>query len=213
MRHDKKTMNFQRRMLGLMGFLLPLTTILGFIGGDRNAGDFWYSISAQYYATSRDFMVGTLYTFGCFLITYLGYDIGDRTTCKFSAAMAFGILLFPCNTTAAGPTTGLLNLPTPVSHILHCICAALLFGSFAYMIGWRFTKTDAALKTTGKQKRDLIYRMCSWIIIAAMAVQVVTSIIGIGWMTIVNETVMLWSFSFAWEVKGGFIKKLADTTP
>ncbi len=213
MRHDKKTMNFQRRMLGLMGFLLPLTTILGFIGGDRNAEDFWYSISAQYYATSRDFMVGTLYTFGCFLITYLGYDIGDRATCKFSAAMAFGILLFPCNTTAAGPTTGLLNLPTSVSHILHCICAALLFGSFAYMIGWRFTKTDAALKTTGKQKRNLIYRMCSWIIIAAMAVQVVTSIIGIGWMTIVNETVMLWSFSFAWEVKGGFIKKLADTTP
>lgn len=213
MRHDKKTMNFQRRMLGLMGFLLPLTTILGFIGGDRNAEDFWYSISAQYYATSRDFMVGTLFTFGCFLITYLGYDIGDRATCKFSAAMAFGILLFPCNTTAAGPTTGLLNLPTPVSHILHCICAALLFGSFAYMIGWRFTKTDTTLKTTGKQKRDLIYRMCSWIIIAAMAVQVVTSIIGIGWMTIVNETVMLWSFSFAWEVKGGFIKKLADMTP
>ena len=211
MRHDKATMNFQRRMLALMGFLLPLTTILGFIGGDRNAPDFWWSISAQYYATSRDFMVGTLWVFGCFLIAYLGYDLGDKLTTTFSAVMAFGILLFPCKTSAAGPTTGLLNLPTELSHVIHCICAAGLFGSFAYMIGFRFTKHDEKKKyTTEKLNRDEIYSICALIIGTAMCSQVVTSILGIGWATIVNETIMLWAFSFAWAVKADWFKKWRD---
>ena len=210
MKRDKATMNFQRRMLALMGFLLPLTTILGFIGGDRNAEDFWHSISAQYYATNRDFMVGTLYMFGCFLITYLGYDLGDKITNTFSALMAFGIILFPCSTSAAGPTTGLLNLPTPVSHVVHCICAAALFGSFAYNIGWRFTKSATKLTTEGKQIRNTIYKLCSRIIIGGMVLQVITSVVGIGWMTIVNETIMLWAFSFAWAVKSDTFKKYAD---
>lgn len=210
MKHDKTTMNAQRRCLAIMGFLLPiLSTILGFIGGDRNAPDFWWSISAQYYSTARDIMVGTLFTFGCFLIVYMGHDLGDKVTCRFSAAMAFGILIFPCKTSAAGPTTGILNLPTDVSHIIHCIVAMLLFASFAYMIGWRFTKS-AASSTIEKHKRNVIYKICAAIIIGVMVLQVITSVIGIGWMTIVNETIMLWAFSFAWAVKSDTFKRFAD---
>ena len=207
--HDKATMNKQRKILAVIGLLLPLTTLLGFIGGDRNAYDFWYSISAQYYATNRDCMVGGLAIFSFFLFAYLGYDIGDRLTCCFSGAMSAGILIFPCKTSAAGPTTGIFNLPTPLSHTIHCIVAALLFASFAYMIGCRFTRHDPALVlTAGKQKRNNIYHVCAIIIMIGMTSQFITSILNISWFTIINETVMLFAFSFAWGVKSHLFDNL-----
>ncbi len=212
MRHDKKTMNYQRRMLALMGFLLPiLSTLPGFIAGDRNAPDFWWSISATFYATTMIFMCSDLSIFSFFLCTYKGYDIGDRVTCCFSGAMSAGILLFPCKTSAAGETTGVFNLPTPISHIIHCIVAGLLFGSFAFMIGCRFTKHDPALVLTEKKKqRDRIYKTCALVILTAMTMQILTSLLDIGWFTIINETIMLWAFSFAWAVKSDLFKRWRD---
>lgn len=212
MKHDKATMNAQRKALALTGFLLPiLSTIPGFIAGDRNAPDFWWSISATFYATSCIFMIMTLGRFSGYLFTYKGYDIGDKITCRFSAAMAYGIVLFPCKTSAAGPTTGVFNLPTPISHVIHCIIAALLFGSFAYMIGFRFTKTDKTTALTeGKRKRNITYIVCASIISLAMVSQVISSICKVGWMTIVNETIMLWAFSFAWLVKADGVKYFND---
>ncbi len=211
MKHDKASMNHQRRMLALTGFLLPiLSTIPGFIAGDRNAFDFWFSISATFYATSCIFMIMTLGRFSGYLFTYEGYDLGDKATCRFSATMAYGIVLFPCSTSAAGPTTGVFNLPTPISHVIHCIIAALLFGSFAYMIGFRFTKTNMLVMTEQKKKKNRVYRICACIIVAAMLCQVATSILDIKWFTIINETIMLWSFSFAWAVKSDMVKKWID---
>ena len=131
--------------------------------------------------------------------------------CKFSAAMAAGILIFPCSCDAAGDRTGILNLSTPVSNVFHCICAALLFASFAYMIGWRFTKTDMPMRMTGqKEIRNTVYRACAGVIILFMLCQVVTSLCNIGWMTIVNEAMMLWAFSFAWAVKAGVFIQFKD---
>lgn len=212
MRHDKKTMNYQRRVLALMGVLLPvLAPLMGFIAYEKNGKEFWYSISATFYATSNICMIGVLAIFAFFLVTYKGYDIGDRLTTSFSSLMALGILIFPCSTSAAGETTGIFNLPTPVSHIIHCIVAGLLFGSFAFMIGLRFTKHDKALVLTEKKKqRDRIYKTCALIILTAMAMQVLTSMLDIGWFTIINETIMLWSFSFAWAVKSDTFKKWRD---
>ena len=204
LKHDKASMNFQRRMLSLMGLLLPvLAPLLGFIAYDRNAPDFWWSISATFYATSNWLMIGTLAIFSFFLWTYKGYDIGDDFTTKLSSITALLILVFPCKTSATGPTTGILDLPTNISHVIHCIDALMLFGSFAYMIGCRFTKTGAIELTDGKKRRNTVYRICATVIVSAMLSQAATSILGIGWMTIVNEAIMLWAFSFAWAVKSG----------
>ena len=155
-------------------------------------------------------MIGVLAIFAFFLWTYKGYDIGDNRTSCFSAAMAIGILIFPCNCLAAGPTTGIFNLPTNVSNIIHCIVAALLFGSFAYMIGFRFTRTNCKDMSNGKKKRNLIYIVCASIIVFFMLVQILTSVLGIRWMTIVNEAFMLWAFSFAWAIKAGVFKQFKD---
>lgn len=214
MRHDKATMNKQRRALAIIGFLLPILCIvpgLPFIS--INGPTFWYSISATYYATSGDIMRLALGIFGGWLITYLGYDIGDRLTCILSGVFSFCIVAFPCKCDAAGVTTGIFNLPTDLSHIAHCIFAALLFGSFAYMVGWRFTKTDAKTKqemTYGKLVRNDIYRACALIIIAAMILQAGSSILKLAWFTIINETIMLWAFSFAWAIKAGMFTKFVD---
>lgn len=210
-KHDKETMNWQRKVLALYGVLLPiLAPLFGFLAYSKNGPEFWYSISATFYATSNILMIGVLAVFAFFLWTYKGYDIGDRFTCKFSASMAIGILVFPCDCAAAGYTTGILNIPTRISNVIHCIIAALLFASFAYMIGFRFTKTVYRVITYGKQMRNKIYRICMGIILAFMANQVVTSLLNIGWMTIVNEAIMLWSFSFAWAVKSGVFIKFND---
>lgn len=210
MRHDKQTMNFQRKYLALLGILLPvLAPLLGFIAKDKNAPDFWYSISATYYASSGWIMAGILFTFACFLLSYRGYDIGDRATCTFSGIMALSILIFPCACSAAGETVGILNLPRMVSHGVHCTVAMALFGSFAYMIFFRFTKSDGFI-TTQKETRNKIYRACGILIIIFMINQIVTSILNIGWFTIINEAFMLWAFSFAWAVKAGCFKKLNE---
>lgn len=208
---DKETMQWQRRMLALYGVLLPiLAPLVGFIAYSKNGPTFWYSISATFYASSNIFMIGTLAVFAFFLWTYRGYDLGDFFTCKFSAAMSIGILVFPCECDAAGVTTGVLNLPTAVSNVFHCIIAALLFGSFAYMIGFRFTKSGADSKTKGKEKRNKAYIICAIIIAAFMLNQVITSVLDIRWMTIVNEAFMLWAFSFAWAVKAGMFEQFED---
>lgn len=210
--YDKLTMAWQRRMLALYGALLPvLAPLFGFLAYSKNGPHFWWSISATYYATSNILMIGVLGTVAFFLWTYKGYDIGDSISCKFSAAMAAGILVFPCSCDAAGDRTGILNLSTSVSNVFHCICAALLFASFAYMIGWRFTKTDMPMRMTGqKEIRNTVYRACAGVIILFMLCQVVTSLCNIGWMTIVNEAIMLWAFSFAWAVKAGVFIQFKD---
>lgn len=211
--YDKLTMNWQRKMLALFGALLPvLAPLLGFIAYSKNGPHFWWSISATYYATSNILMIGVLGVVAFFLWTYKGYDIGDSFTCKLSASAALGILMFPCSCDAAGDTTGILNISTNISNVFHCICAAILFGSFAYMIGFRFTKTGGPeIRATEKKiTRNLIYRICAGIIAFFMFNQVITSLLNIGWMTIVNEAFMLWAFSFAWAVKANVFKKFKD---
>lgn len=212
-KYDKKSMKYQRRFLALLGVLLPiLSVVLGLPAAERNGPEYWYSISATFYATSGWVMAGVLCGFFGFLKTYKGYDLGDRCTTNFSAFMALGILIFPCKCQAAGERTGIFNLPTETSNVIHCIIAALLFGSFAYMIGFRFTKTWDPLfhQTKKKETRNKIYRVCALIITLAMANQVLTSILGIKWFTIINETIMLWAFSFAWAVKADTFKKWRD---
>ena len=213
MKHDKDSMNWQRRILAVLGVLLPiLAPLFGLLAYSKNGPTFWYSISATFYASSNILMIGILTVFAFFLYCYQGYDIGDKFTTTFSASMAIGILIFPCNCAAADTTVGILNIPVNISNIIHCTVAALLFASFAYMIGFRFTKSNyKGEKISNKKKlRNKIFYGCAGIIVLFMLNQVVTSILDIGWMTIVNEAIMLWSFSFAWAVKAGTFKKFND---
>lgn len=211
LKNDKETMHWQRKMLALFGALLPiLAPLFGFIAYSKNGPHFWWSISATFYATSNILMIGILWTVAYFLWTYKGYDIGDSISCKFSAISALLILVFPVQCDASTDTVGILNIPANISNVFHCISAALLFGSFAYMIGFRFTKTNNKVVSNKKITRNKIYYICAGIIVGFMILQVITSLLNIGWMTIVNEAFMLWAFSFAWAVKADVFVKFKD---
>lgn len=188
--------HFQRLVLGIICGLLPICCILfGLIGASESPlGDvWWHSISATYYSSSQVWMIGSLVLASFFFATYKGYDMGDKVLTTTGAVSSLGIVIFPCYTTVFDKC-GLFMLPTFVSSRLHNLCAATLFMSFAVMILTQFTKGQ-------DKKRNILYYTCGTIIVAFMISQVVTSLLGISWMTLINEFFMLEAFAVAWIVK------------
>ena len=81
---DKATIKWQRNILSLFGFLLPiLAPLFGFLAYSKNGPHFWWSISATYYATSNILMIGVLGVVAFFLWTF------KRAIFAFAAAIAF----------------------------------------------------------------------------------------------------------------------------
>ena len=133
------------------------------------------------------------------------------------------IVINPCLTLISAKYVGVFLIPVEISNVIHCASAGALFALFAYMIAFRFTKHNSLtikdiwhytwhsrFAETKKATRNRLYYICALIIVIFMLVQVITSLLDIGWMTIVNEWVMLTAFSVAWLTKGGWIKPLND---
>lgn len=186
----------QRLVLGLICGLLPICCIVfGLFGADTAilGSSWWHSISATYFSNSQVWMIGSLVLASFFFLTYKGYDLGDRVMTNISSVSSISIVIFPCGN-GVFERCGLFMLPTKLSSTLHNISAAVLFISFAAMILTQFTKGQ-------DKKRNRVYYTCGIIIVLAIISQAITSICNIGWMTIVNEFVMLEAFAVAWIVK------------
>ena len=196
--------HYQRFMLGVICGLLPVACLLfgalGEIRGINYPG--WYnSISATYFSNARMCMIGALCLCAFFLFTYQGYDLGDRAYTMVAAVSALLIVACPC---AAAPMDymGLLALPTKVSDIIHMVAAIALFVSFALMTLTQFTKGS-------HKKRNTIYRICGWAMLAFMALVGLSAIFNLpDYMTMVCEAGMLWAFAVAWIVKSGVFPKI-----
>lgn len=188
--------HFQRLVLGIICGLLPICCVLFGLLGAENAllGDaWWHSISATYFSNSQIWMIGSLVLASFFFATYKGYDIGDRVLTLISSVSSLGVAVFPCNNTVF-ERCGLFMLPTEVSSVIHNISATTLFVSFAVMILTQFTKGH-------NKTRNRVYYICGAIIVLAILSQLITVLLGISWMTLVNEFVMLEAFAVAWIVK------------
>ena len=188
--------HFQRLILGLICGLLPICCILfGLIGADvAPLGKvWWYSISATYFTNSQVWMIGSLVLASFFFATYKGYDLGDKVLTAVGSISSICIVIFPTGNDVYD-RCGLFMLPTHLSGVLHSISAAVLFVSFAVMILTQFTKGHDT-------KRNRVYLICGTVIVLAIISQVVTGILGMKWMTIVNEFFMLEAFAVAWIVK------------
>ncbi|MEJ2664743.1 MAG: DUF998 domain-containing protein, partial [Spirochaetia bacterium] len=72
-----------RRLIGILGMLLPFICILG--GLLFAALYVEPSISDYYYTNMRDFFVGLLFGVSLFLITYKGYELIDDIVTNTSA--------------------------------------------------------------------------------------------------------------------------------
>lgn len=217
--------HYQRFMLGAICGLLPLLCVLfglfGEVRGINHPG--WYnSISATYFANSNMCMIGALSLCSFFLFTYQGYvdaaeekltllqrirklftwkeffRLTDRKLTLVAAVSALLIVACPC---AAAPMSyiGLLALPKKLSDIIHMVAAIALFGSFALMTLTQFTKGN-------HKRRNTIYRICGWTMLAFMAVVGIGTVLDFpGYMTMICEAAMLEAFSFAWIVKSGIL--------
>lgn len=206
---DKILLKHQRKMLGILCALLAPMCILFGLLGDNNP-EWWYSISATYYTNSKMFLIGLLVTTSVYFLSYKGYDFWDNFLTTASAFFALGIVAFPCNAYGCPDRVGLFNLPVAVSHIVHCVSAAGLFTMFALMILLQFTQSGGA-ETEQKVKRNRIYRVCGWVIVAFELLVLANSLAGWPhYLTIVYEAVMLSAFSMAWLVKGEAFAKLND---
>lgn len=191
--------HFQRFMLGIICGLLPVACLLfGVLGEIRgiNYPEWYNSISATYFSNGNMCMIGSLCLCSFFLFTYKGHDLGDRAYTLVSAVSALLIVACPCGA-APMEYMGLLALPQNVSDFIHMIAAIALFGSFALMTLTQFTKGN-------HKRRNTIYRICGWTMLAFMAVVGLATIFDWpGYMTMVCETGMLWAFSVAWIIKSG----------
>ncbi len=188
-----------RNVLGGLGMLLPVISIIGGLFVKNKPESWWYSISVTYYITpALPIILGAC---AIFLLCYRSYEKIDTIINVLSGIFAFGVVLFPCANPYGIESVGFFQIPVRVSDVIHSICAMLLFALLAYNIGWLFTRGT-------NERNNKIYRICSYAMIMIMAIFFIIIIAGLfglnypKWLTMVVEAVLLLLFGFAWLVKG-----------
>ena len=192
-----------RNVLGALGMMLPVFSIIGGLFVRNKPESWWYSISVTYYITpALPIILGAC---GIFLLCYRSYEKIDTIINVLSGIFAFGVVIFPCENPYGIEYVGYFQIPVGISAIIHAVCAMLLFALLAYNIGWLFTRGNNELN-------NKIYRICSYAMIAIMSVFFITVIAGLfgfnypKWIVMIVEAVLLLLFGFAWLVKGRLFK-------
>lgn len=192
-----------RNVLGGLGMLLPLFSILGGFFVRNKPESWWYSISVTYYITpALPIILGAC---GIFLLCYRSYEKIDTIINVLSGIFAFCVVLFPCENPYGIENVGYFQIPVGVSNVIHCVSAMLLFALLSYNIGWLFTKGHNELN-------NKIYKICAWSMICIMVLFVILIIVRMcgvsipGFLTMIVEAMLLLIFGFAWLVKGRLFK-------
>ncbi len=192
-----------RNVLGGLGMLLPVISIIGGLFVRNKPESWWYSISVTYYITpALPIILGSC---GIFLLCYRSYEKIDTIINVLSGIFAFGVVLFPCANPYGIEYAGYFQIPVRVSNVIHCASAMLLFALLAFNIGWLFTRGKNELN-------NKIYKVCAWSMIVIMFLFVILTIVRMcgvnipGFLTMIVEAVLLLIFGFAWLVKGQLFK-------
>lgn len=194
-----------RRLIGILGMLLPLVCFLGGL---------WFghlklqrSISFYYYTNVRDVLVGLLIGVGMFLTTYNGYEKIDSIVSKVTGFAGLGIAIFPCLSNIN--PVGFFQLQPQISNGIHLTCASLFFILLAINSIFLFTITsDRSTMTQNKKKRNVVYVTCGVIILLSIISLVIIEltvdpiIIKEKCLVFILETIMLEAFGISWLVKG-----------
>lgn len=189
-----------RKILGLLGISLVPLLIIGTVAIDHT-NHIEISVSAYYYTSMRNALVGILCCMSLFLLSYHGYERTDSVISKLAGLFALGIAFFP---TSPG------NSKDDLVSILHYVCSGIFFGLLSYMSIFLFTKS-AGHKTKEKKKRDRIYRVCGIIMAVSVicipldSIQSIHDKISFLKPTLIFETLALTSFGFSWVIKGEFL--------
>lgn len=201
-----------RKAVGIIGFALPFVLAIGtIVVQDKGIQP---SISAYYYTDLRNIFVGSLCAIGVFLMSTRGYPEPKLTASLpkdhiagiLASIFAIGVAFFP--------TTPAHEHPTVIGGI-HLTFAALLFLTLAYFCLKLFTRT-AGNPTRQKLKRNIVYRVSGYTILASILLIAVAAIPLINavvehlnprfWL----ESLAILAFAVAWLTKGEVILKDAE---
>lgn len=207
-----------RKAIGYLGIALPFVLAIG--GWLLYGEGIQSSISSYYHTGMRDIFVGTLCAFAVFLVSYKGYPeddpagnppkISDDLAGNLAGFFAVGVALFP--------TTPDLD-PKSLDEIIggfHLAFAALFFLMLAYFSLCLFTRTDPKKPPTPqKLQRNIVYRVCGYAILAAIALIALLAFLPDAAVAGVKrlhpdfwlESLAILAFGVSWMTKGEAILK------
>lgn len=212
-----------RAFIGITGILLPVLAFFGTLLTGAEDASLQKSISHYYYSKMHIVFVGILCVLGGFLISYYGTNKWESRLSNLAGVCAFGIAACPTTITEFISNKNIdnlyLELCVPVTAgwgALHFAFAGVLFACFTTFCLLFFQKPDETY--TGEdlvkfKRRQLIYKICGWVIIASIVMIAVFSFLieintgFFAYSTFIFETTSLWAFGFAWLVKGSDILK------
>lgn len=186
-----------RRAVGVVAVALPFVLLAGklLIDGPGLPG----SISAYYYTSMRNVLVGLLFMQGTFLLSYR-YDRRDTIAAAIAGVAVIGVALFPTQPMHPTPTDVVIG-------IVHIVCAAVFFLTTALISLFLFTLTDGS-PTRRKLQRNVVYRVAGIVILVCLVLQVVTdnllpravvdAVHPVFWL----EALAIIAFGVSWLVKG-----------
>ncbi len=196
-----------RRLIGILGILLPFICVLG--GLLFSDIPIRTSISSYYHTNMRDSFVGLLVGVALFLITYKGYERIDNIVTSIIGFTALGVAIFPCRySIASTQPLGIFQRTPTISNNIHLVCAFTFFFLLAINSIFLFTLTKSKdiPKTRDKKIRDYIYIGCGIIILMSLAILLIRSLVGAeaenSKTLLIFETIMLLAFGISWLVKG-----------
>jgi hypothetical protein len=191
---------FLRRAVGLIGGLLPIVMPLGYSITTVH-WQLMESLSIYYYTDVRNVFVASLCAVGVFLICYR-YQHWDDVISTFAGAFAIGVAF--CPTLPPNPSD-----LARVLGVLHDVFAIAFFVTMALMCLFLFTRSDIppSERTSQKNKRNLVYRVCGVVILVFTVLAVLTSLASKSFVEEVHplfwcEAVGTFTFGVAWWVKG-----------
>ena len=206
--HERQVISYLqlRKGVGILGTSLPILLLLGSLVFKICIQD---SISDYYYTPLREVFVGILWAVGIFLFSYTGPQRIDNRLGNVTGAFAIGVSLFPTD----DPRKILGPLDVGGLHLLFAGSFFILLAVFCLVLFVR--SAEGQKPTPEKLRRNRIYRICGWTIVACVAVLILlftTKFISEAEQERLNttfwiEAVGLWAFGFSWLVKGGALFK------
>ena len=207
-----------RNLIGISGMLLPIVLTIFTPKGQMDRV-MEHSISDYYYTRNGDILVVLLSVIGVFLLTYKGYDkLWERILTVVAAVSGIGVAFFP-TATKMGNSLSIHVIRQDVPELfgliqLHFVFAGLFFISLAIISLYYFSMTDdtsALLQNAGKRKRkakrNLVFKICGWTMLACVALMILYLIIQPASLEdkpviFVLETVAVEAFGISWITKG-----------
>lgn len=185
-----------RKAIGWIGILLPFVLVLGHIvifDGERPLTN----MSVYYYTGMRDLFVGSICAIALFLFFYKGYDRWDEISADVAGLFALGVAFFP--TVEDGPWDWVAWV-----HFSSAACFLVILALISIFL---FTRGEVH-PTEMKRKRNMVYRACGIIMLAALASIEVFFLFFDGinsdsGFVLIAETVTLVAFGISWLTKGG----------